>query len=114
MSQAYAQSLLAGAEQAAKLLGVTMFSDAEEIDGTVYVHISHIERNTSDESTKGAGMRVLKTVTAAADANGWVIDIEHMRDEPRLGELYRSLGFANVDTGPSNEIVSMRREPANG
>lgn len=74
-------------------------------------HVYDLARlNLKDPSTKGNGMKLLSAVCDKADRLGISIDIEHMTDESKLGELYSSLGFVVYDRSIAG-ITSMTRKP---
>ncbi len=92
----------------ASTLGVSISID---IDGCAdLLHVPDIGRDTSNPSTKGNGKLVLDAVIALAEQHRLVVELEHMSDEPRLAEYYRSFGF--VPYGDIGDITNLHRPPA--
>lgn len=92
----------------ASTLGVSICIDIDACGG--FLHVPDIGRDTSNPSTKGNGKIVLDAVIALAEQNRLAVELEHMTDEPRLGEYYRSFGF--VPYGDIGDITNLHRPPA--
>lgn len=92
----------------ASTLGVSISIDIDACGG--FLHVPDLCRDTSDPSTKGNGKTVLDAVIALAEQNRLAVEIEHMTDEPRLGEYYRSFGF--LPYGDIGLITNLHRPPA--
>ncbi|AXK43932.1 hypothetical protein [Erythrobacter aureus] len=92
----------------ASTLGVSICIDIDACAGLL--HVPSLFRETSDPSTKGNGKTVLDAVIALAENHRLTIEIEHMTDEPRLGEYYRSFGF--IPYGDIGFITNLHRPPA--
>lgn len=88
-------------------VGISIEADDEAF------HVSDIGReDRNDPSSKGFGLKTLQLLCAHAAAMGWNVEIEHMNDEPKLGELYGSLNFRVYEVG--HDITSMRWKPEYG
>lgn len=87
----------------AKLWGVSILI---EYDGDC-IHIEDLYRHKTHRlSMAGDGMGVVRQVCQVADHFGLPMEIEYMPDEPKLGELYGSVGFKEYERGT---VVAMRR-----
>jgi hypothetical protein len=115
MNLPHIQTLLDGIREEAKRQGVLFYIELDTFwmhpgPDRPLIHVCHMERE--DHAPKGTGMRMLANVLNLADAYDAVVEIEHMTDEPRLGELYGAAGFevcAPDDDGDG--ITGMRRWP---
>lgn len=89
-----------------KMHGVSISIEA---DNEIF-HVNDLGReDRNDPSSKGFGLKTLQLLQAYAMTVGYNIEIEHMNDEPKLGELYGSLGFKTYHVG--HDITSMRWRP---
>lgn len=91
--------------ETAKVWGVSITLD---YDGES-IHIPDLYRHKSHGASKpGDGMGVVRQVLHIGDMFSLPVEIEHMADEPKLGELYSRLGFEVYADG---DVVGMRRKP---
>lgn len=96
--------IIAEVEAYAAAHGVGINIELDEGDSSF--HVPDIGRNdVTDPTSKGYGLKTLALLIERARSIGYSVDIEYMADEPRLGELYESLGFREYSRG---EIVALR------
>lgn len=115
MSYPNIQARLDGIRQEARSQGVLFYFELDTFwmhpgPDRPLIHICHMEREP--HAPKGLGMQMLTQVLNLADANDAVVEIEHMTDQAKLGELYSGAGFevcAPDDDGDG--ITGMRRWP---